>query len=53
MALQKFIHHIQIVYGGNPLFGKQIVWLSDILEFTAANEIERISSSANFEKPLT
>ena len=50
-VIQKFIYHNQTAYVGNPYIGEANRLVSDILEFTAENEIEAILFSADFEKP--
>ena len=53
MVIQKLIHHNQTAYIGNRYVGEANHLVSDILEFTAENEMEAILFSADFEKPLT
>ena len=50
MVIQKLIHHNQTVYVGNCYTDEANRLVSDILEFTAENEMEAILSSADFEK---
>ena len=49
MVIQKLIHHNQTAYVGNRYIG-EASRVSDILEFTAENEMEAILFSADFEK---
>ena len=50
MVIQKLIHHNQTAYVGNHYIGEANRLVSDILEFTAENEMEAILFSADFEK---
>ena len=50
MVIQKLIHHSQRAYVGNCCIGEANRLVSDILEFTAKNEMETILFSADFEK---
>ena len=50
MVIQKLIHHNQTAYVGHHYTGEANHLVSDILEFTAENEMEAILFSANFEK---
>ena len=52
MVIQKLIYHNQTAYVGNRYTGEANRLVSDILEFTAENEMEAILFSANFEKAL-
>ena len=49
-VIQKFIHHNQTAYVGNRYIGEANHLVSDILEFSAENEMEAILFSADFEK---
>ena len=53
MVIKKLIHHNQTAYVGNRYIGEAECLVSDILEFTAENEIEAVLFSADFQKPLT
>ena len=48
IVIQKLIHHNQRTYVGNHYIGEANRLVSDILEFTAENEMEAILFSANF-----
>ena len=52
MVIQKRIHHNQTAYVGNCYIGEANRLVSDILEFTAENEMKAILFSADSENPL-
>ena len=49
-VIQKLIHHNQTAYVGNHHIGEANCLVSDILEFTAENDMEAILFSEDFEK---
>ena len=50
MVMQKLINHNQTAYAGDGYTGETNHLVSDILEFTAENEMEAILLSADFVK---
>ena len=52
MVIQKLNHHNQTAYVGNHCTGEANRLVSDILEFTAENEMEAVLFSADFDKAL-
>ena len=50
MVIQKLIHHNQTAYVGNCYIGEANHLVSDILKFTAQNELDANLFSADFER---